>query len=145
MLGHQLPASLPFEAFWDTLPEFFAWFERDIAPTAPERFPVRSDEEVVSAPARNLSVDAREMGILEIIRFAATNRLCVRLDYNEATYLIEPFSLRRTLDGSLILCAIQTDTRECQRYRFDQIQTVEVTDQTFRPQYAIELIVCEAV
>ena len=32
MLGHQLPALLPVETFWNALPEFFAWMETGIAP-----------------------------------------------------------------------------------------------------------------
>ena len=32
MLGHQLLALPPVEAFWDALPEFFAWLETGIAP-----------------------------------------------------------------------------------------------------------------
>ena len=32
MLGHQLPMLPPFEAFWSTLPEFFAWLEQGATP-----------------------------------------------------------------------------------------------------------------
>ncbi len=37
---------------------------------------------------------------LEVIRFGAANRLCIDLDYQGVIRRIEPYSLRRTQEGS---------------------------------------------
>jgi hypothetical protein len=52
--------------------------------------------------------------------------------------LIEPYSLRRSRDGNLLLAAIKTATGEVRTYRLDRIESVEVSTRPFRPRYAIE-------
>jgi hypothetical protein len=49
---------------------------------------------------------------LETIRFAASNHLCVKLGYHGTQRIIEPYSLRRTQDGNLVLHAVRVDNRE---------------------------------
>ena len=66
------------------------------------------------------------------------NHLCVELTYNHSTRLIEPYSLRRTKDGNLILHAVKVQTGETRSYRVDRIQGIKVTTQTFHPRYEIE-------
>jgi hypothetical protein len=79
------------------------------------------------------------MGIpLESIRFAAVNHLCVELGYDRSVRLIEPYSLRRTKDGNLILHAIKVETGEGRSYRVDRIESVKVTKRVFKPRYEIE-------
>ena len=75
---------------------------------------------------------------IEAIRFAAVNHLCVELGYDGRKRLIEPYSLRRTREGHLILHALRLPDRGHRSYRLDRIQSVRVTDQIFRPVYAIE-------
>ena len=75
---------------------------------------------------------------LESIRFAAVCHLCVELGYNGTKRIIEPYSLRRTEDGNLILHAIKVDTREPRTYRVDRIQSIKVTTKPFKPVYQIE-------
>lgn len=139
MLGHQLPTLPPFETFWTALPEFFAWLERGATPAVPARIPTGMGEEVVRAPARGLGMEAGRAGFLEIVRFAAANRLCVDLSYGGSVRRIEPYSLRRTLDGKLVLHTVRADTGEHRRYRVDRMQGARATDQAFVPKYAIEL------
>ena len=81
---------------------------------------------------------------LEIIRFAASNRFCVELDYTDEqgkrdVQIIEPYSLRRTQAGDVILYAVGNDTQAQCIYRIDRIRRARATHQTFSPQYAIEL------
>ena len=137
MLAHQLPVLPPFEEFWDELPKLFDWLEGKFIP-----------EELVVAPA------GKEKGStwqpptvvwnwgsplpLESIRFAAVSHLCVELGYNGTKRIIEPYSLRRTEDGNLILHAIKVDTREPRTYRVDRIQSIKVTTKPFKPVYQIE-------
>ncbi len=47
MLGHQLQALPPVEAFWNALPEFFAWLETGIAPVRPAAYRMAAEGEVL--------------------------------------------------------------------------------------------------
>jgi hypothetical protein len=76
---------------------------------------------------------------LEVIRFAAANHLCVDLKYDGTRRLIEPYSLRRTRDGNLLLYAVKHNTGEDRSYRIDRIQGAQSTNTFFNPRYAIEL------
>jgi len=141
MLGHQLPALPPFASFWDELPEFFAWLEApaDLMLAKAERVPV---EEALFRPAVGA---LRREGIagssfLETIRFAAANRLCVDLTYqNEMARRIEPYSFRRTLAGEVILHAVMREDGQPRTYRFDWIQGAKATNESFTPRYEIEI------
>lgn len=139
MLGHQLPTLPPFEAFWSALPEFFAWLEQGVALVVPAGIPGGVGEEVIHAPLRGLGFEGGRAGALEIVRFAGSNRLCVDLTYDGTVRRIEPYSLRRTQEGNIVLHAIRVDAGEHRSYRVDRIQSAKATDQTFIPKYAIEL------
>ena len=106
MLGHQLPAVPPIESFWSAIPELFTWLHGSIASSPPTPMPIGPDEEVVSA-----SLTSQELGMdaptLERIRFAAANRLCVDVGYQGDVQRVEPYSLRRTRDGDVVLCACE--------------------------------------
>jgi hypothetical protein len=80
---------------------------------------------------------------LEAIRFAAGNRLCVDLAYQGSVRRIEPYSLRRTGAGEILLFAIRSDTGDSRSYRLDRIQGAKVSDQNFSPRYVIELTLTE--
>jgi WYL domain len=75
---------------------------------------------------------------LEVVRFAGVNHLLIELGYNGSTRLIEPYSLRRSSAGALLLYGIRADSREIRCYRVDRIQSVKATTQPFQPVYAIE-------
>jgi len=139
MLAHQLPALPPLEAFWDVLPDFFAWLERGIMPVSPAAYIGAGDEELIRERTLRLPVSGTAQSYLEIIRFAASNRLCVELQYQGSMRRIEPYSLRRTSDGNIILHAHNLDKGEHRSYRVDRIQGARVTNQTFVPRFAIEL------
>ena len=64
---------------------------------------------------------------LEIIRFAASNHLCVDLGYQRGVRRIEPYSLRRTRAGDILLYAAKTDTGEPRSYWLDRIESVQAT------------------
>lgn len=139
MLAHQLPALPPVETFWEALPAFFAWLEGERALQAPAAFAGGAGEELILERTQRLPVSGEARFHLEIIRFAASNRLCVELDYQSSTRRIEPYSLRRTLDGNIILHAHNVDRNEHSSYRVDRIQGARVSAQTFIPRYAVEL------
>jgi predicted nucleotidyltransferase component of viral defense system len=139
MLAHQLPVLPPFEQFWRELPEVFDWLYRAVKKAAAPaissgRYQV---DETWHAPA--MAQAWHTTAPLEVIRFAAANRLCVDLRYNGTQRLIEPYSLRRTKDGNLLLYAVKHNTGEDRSYRIDRIQGAEATNTPFTPRYVVEL------
>ncbi len=145
MLAHQLPMLPPFETFWDELPDFFAWLATGHAPRPLAAYLGGGGEEVIrtriiSFPA-SVPVHARPtmQAHLDVIRFAASNRLCVDLLYQGSTRRIEPYSLRRTLADNVILHAHNRDKNAHRSYRLDRIQGARVTNESFIPRFAIEL------
>lgn len=75
---------------------------------------------------------------LETIRFAAANHLCVELAYGGSRQLIEPYSLRRTRDGNIILHAVKHDTGEDRSYRVDRMEGASTRRAPFVPRYSVE-------
>jgi hypothetical protein len=147
MLVHQLPALPSFESFWDELPDVFAWLYEAMPRAQLSAVPVSAREPVDVAwrpPA--MATSWRTLGVsapLEIVRFAAANRLCVALDYqNEQgrrdVRMIEPYSLRRSIAGNLLLMAVKAATGEIRSYRADRIVGATATQQSFIPKYIIE-------
>lgn len=53
--------------------------------------------------------------------------------------IIEPYSVRLTSAGDLLLFGVKSDTGESRSYRLDRIGSATVTRQAFRPRYDIEL------
>ncbi|MAW86458.1 MAG: hypothetical protein CMJ42_08010 [Phyllobacteriaceae bacterium] len=144
MLAHQLPELPPVASFWDALPEFFAWLAGTAAPTMPAAYRMAEGESVIRERTLRLPVSGRVQSDLEVIRFAAANRLCVELDYidergRRSTRLIEPYSLRRTQDNNIILHAWNVESDAHRSYRVDRIQGARTTNRSFTPRYAIEL------
>lgn len=138
MLAHQLPQLPPFQQFWDELPALFGWLEGGAAPVEPASIPLRADDDGVWTPPPTVWLWGGGAPV-ESIRFAAANRLCVELGYLNSKRIIEPYSLRRTKDGNMLLYAVKADTGEVRGYRVDRIQSIKVTQRPFTPRYAIEL------
>jgi predicted nucleotidyltransferase component of viral defense system len=139
MLAHQLPALPPFDAFWKALPEVLAWLRGETAKSVQTAIPTGkiAVDETWRPPAM---ADAWHLAApLERIRFAAANRLCVNLRYNDRYRVIEPYSLRRTQEGNILLYALRHESQELRSYRVDRIQGAEITQTPFVPQHAIEL------
>jgi predicted nucleotidyltransferase component of viral defense system len=144
MLRHQLPTLPPVQSFWDALPEFFSWLTGTAAPIAVAAYPVAAGEEVLRVPAGVIRIAGRSTPAIEVIRFAGANRLCVDLDYvndqgQRRIRTIEPYSLRRTQAGDVLLHAVRVDVQEHRSYRVDRIQDATVTDRIFSPRYLVEL------
>lgn len=139
MLAHQLLVLPPFEQFWQELPEVFDWLYRAVKKAAASAiFSGRYQVDETWHPPPMAQV-WHTTAPLEVIRFAAANRLCVDLRYNSTQRLIEPYSLRRTKDGNLLLYAVKHNTGEAISYRVDRIQGAEATKTPFTPRYIIEL------
>lgn len=139
MLRHQLPELPPVDSFWDALQEFFAWLESGFAPKIPASYPGVPGETILREHTVRLPLRPALQSHLEIIRFAAANRLCVDLDYQGSTRRIEPYSLRRTRNENIILHAWNIASDAHRSYRVDRMQGAQVTNQVFTPRYAVEL------
>jgi predicted nucleotidyltransferase component of viral defense system/DNA-directed RNA polymerase subunit RPC12/RpoP len=145
MLSHQLPSLPPVEAFWSELPALFAWLEAGRQAAIPAAFPLMPGDIVIRPPAGTISVPGMaSTAPLEVIRFAASNRLCIELDYVDmqgvrSARVIEPYSLRRTQAGDIVLKAVRAVDQLDRTYRVDQIRGARATQRTFTPRYAIEL------
>lgn len=140
MLGHQLPYLPPFETFWAELDDVFAWLEGRVAVPVLEPIPDRGD---VSPwrPARYMTT-WRTGAPLELIRFAGANRLKVVIDYGPergrvGPRVVEPYSLRRSLDGNLLLF-VRNDHGQLRSYRVDRIRGASIEPETFTPRYRVE-------
>jgi predicted DNA-binding transcriptional regulator YafY len=76
------------------------------------------------------------------VRYAGANRLKVEIDYRPeqgrvGPRLVEPYSLRRTRDGNIVLFVVN-DRGLLRTYRVDRIAAVRPTTQTFTPRYRVE-------
>jgi len=137
MLGHQLPALPPLAPFLEELPLLFAWLEGSVEEMVAGTIAYGSDEDETWSPPP--SVSTWGMGVpLETVRFAAANHLLVELAYDGRTRLIEPYSLRRTRAGNLILHAERADGSGHRSYRVERMQGLRTTTTPFRPRFPIE-------
>ena len=144
MLDHQLPQLLSFETFWAELPDFFSWLEAKLEIRATAPVGGRSGEVPIYASQPLPRMAAVPSGSMGRIRFAAANRLLVNLDYEtldgrRSSRLIEPYSLRQSSEGNILLYAARDDSGRPRAYRVDHIRGATVTDRTFVPRYTIEL------
>ena len=138
MLAHQLPVLPDLEQFWNEIPNVFRWLYGEAEkPTFGVLAADRPTDNSWQPPAMVFAWRAAVP--LESVRFAAANRLCVNVRYQDSWRLIEPYSLRRSMDGNLLLCAVKHETGEPRTYRVDRIQGVEASKTPFTPRYQIEL------
>lgn len=139
MLGHQLPVLPPVADFWNELPEIFAWITSGAEAPRRARIEPGSTDITIRSRVLPISIPTSARSPLEIIRFAAANRLCVDLRYDGSIRRIEPYSLRQSSEGNYILHAIRSDSGQHRSYRVDRVQGASVTSQSFAPRYLIEL------
>ena len=146
MLAHQLPELPPFDGFWAELPDVFDWLHGRVDQPVMVGFAVGTDTDISwRMPAMASSWRGLGIGVpMEVIRFAAANRLCIQLDYRKVSGertqpVIEPYSLRRTRDGNYLLYGVKADTGEDRSYRVDRISGATVTQRSFTARYLVEL------
>ena len=139
MLAHQLPALPRFIQFWQVLPEVIEWLQGTVSKTVKTAIPVGNQAIDTSWRPPAMVRAWHTATPIERIRFAAANRLCVNLYYQNKYRLIEPYSLRRTQDGNVILYALRHESKEWRAYRVDKIQGAEITQTSFVPVHAVEL------
>jgi predicted nucleotidyltransferase component of viral defense system len=144
MLGHQLPLLPSVDLFWQELPEFFRWLNGAVVLPLLPAHPLSVNSTALHGPVGSIRIPGRSTPFIEVIRFAASNHLLIDLDYrddqgNRKTRPIEPYSLRRTSDGNIILCAVNAENQENRSYRIDRIQGATILNRGFTPRFQIEL------
>jgi hypothetical protein len=158
-LRHQLPVLPPVSDFHGALEETLAWL-LDASGAAPALSPVtiaasevtvRVPRFTMPTPARRLGRGAAFAGNLELfgsrmdrIRYAARNRLLVRVTYHGVMRIVEPYSVRQPRTGNLLLYVheVQRGTGAgggIKAFKLNEIASAEVTNAAFTPQYLIEL------
>ena len=110
-----------------------------MTPAEPATYLLAAGETLLRERTLRLPVPGRVQSYLEIIRFAASNRLCVDLEYLGSVRRIEPYSLRRTRDDNIVLHATRASDGGHRSYRIDRIQGARATRQSFIPRFAVEL------
>lgn len=93
---------------------------------------------------RVIGVPAGAQSYIEMIRFAAANRLLVEIDYRDkegkrSTRAIEAYSLRRNQAGEVRLMAVRAEDGQPRSYLLDSILGVRSTQTPYSPRYPIEL------
>ncbi len=144
MLGHQLPSLPPVDLFWTALPEFFHWLAGAVVQPPLPSHPLGVGARLMGGSAGSIRIPGRSTPFIEVIRFAASNHLLVELDYRDedghrATRAIEAYSLRRTRDDNIILCAVNVEKQEPRSYRIERIQGATILNRSFTPRFQIEL------
>jgi len=142
MLSHQLPQLPPFGDYWAALDEVFAWLASPppVAPPLRRAEFVRDLDPVWSAPR---GMTTWQSGApVELIRFAGANRLRVVIDYRaedgrQGPRTVEPYSLRRTKNGELLLFVVN-ERGFLRGYRVDRIAGARVTAESFLPRFLVE-------
>lgn len=136
---HELPALPPVDEFLGALDKLFAWIGGQ-EPVVLESVPTREAlEPTWVAPPTITRWPAGAP--LEQIRFAGNNHLLVELYYQGSRRFIEPYSLRQSKAGHLLVYATKHATGEVRAYRADSIEGVRITNIPFQPRYSIELSV----
>ncbi len=144
MLAHQLPSLPALDTYWDSLPAFFDWLEGKDVQERVSLDSVSGEGQAYRPLYGQLGLRALSGSSLEIIRFAASNRVCVNLDYTDnsgrrSTRVIEPYSLRRAQNGNILLYAVRTEDGQVRAYKVNQINDASTTNRVFVPRYRIEL------
>jgi Nucleotidyl transferase AbiEii toxin, Type IV TA system len=152
-LAHQLPALPPIDRFLTDLRDSLTWWmEPSRAPAGPARLPISEGVTVtpqrfpVTSPTELLRARGTLAGeqALERVRFAARNRLCIELTYDGIRRLAEPYSLRRSTQGNLLLYVYELTrqgrrTDQLKAYNVARIRNVAVGAQSFAARWAVDL------
>jgi predicted nucleotidyltransferase component of viral defense system len=158
MLAHQLPALPSLDEFLSRLPDALSWLS---SPTQASQQVGTLRSEAIEGPAavalESLRVAAgeaivrpsrerreRPVGSLDVIQFAGAGRLLLQFTYHGHQRVVEPYSLRRPRTGTLLLYGFEqrkngVPTSDVRAYKVDELQSLRVLEQSYRPRYVIEL------
>jgi len=162
-LSHQLPVLPPVESFLNDLHSELSWWidARDIiqplytiqGTDGEEILPRVHFPTIQGVYARNLGIGKKISSIsgpadwganIDLIRYAARNRLYASFNYNGLRRLVEPYSLRRPGTGNLLLYVYEAKKGDepgggIKAFKINEISNVTITQEVFQPKYIIEL------
>ncbi len=137
MLGHQLPQMPPIETFFERFESLLAWLEKPTVVPVSALAPSSAEGEVV-AP---LGLDVWGCDTpLEVVRFAGVNRLMIEFTYSDRSRVAEPYSLRRSSTGKLLLYAFDTAAGAIRAFDVTKISDLRVSRQAFTPRWRVEFV-----
>jgi hypothetical protein len=137
MPGHQLPAMLDFESYWNEIPLLFEWLEGIVGPEELVSTATGKDTEIGRYPQPDSHAWSGQ-SVLELIKFAGMNHLCAEIDAKGESILVEPYALRRADAGWLLVRVIERESGVEREFQVDRIDQVRVRAEHFSPKYAIE-------
>ncbi len=136
MLAHQLPQLPPMESFWNDLRPFFDWLNGNIQEE--KLVPVSNQDETIFHPGR--IINARSVNsILHRIRFAAANRVCIKMVYTNKLRTIEPLSFRQAKNENRLFYGFHREDNQTKAFILDRIQSVEVTNIPYTERHPVEI------
>ena len=136
MLEHQLPALPSVASYLDELENLFLWLDGELDVQA---LPAADLTDTVDESWRPPPLISTWGGApVEGVRFAAANLLLVKMGYKDELRIVEPYSLRRSRAGDIILYARRPEEAIVKAYRVDRIQSIEVQRDVFEPLYPVE-------
>jgi hypothetical protein len=134
--------------FWTRIKQLFRQPARQTrAPARPvraptpmqtQRMPVYSPQPVVPAPVTPPVGPLDSATIIERIYQAARLHVLLNIKYNGVPRLVEGYSFREKRTGRLFYGFCYKDGR-INSFKIEKIESIELTNQTFIPRWAIEL------
>ncbi len=142
MLAHQLPSLPPPEGVIARLEGALAWLTPEVA-AASAVIPSQELQPVAARPNETLVAPApsklwRTPIPLETIRFAGANRLLVEFIYKGKRRTLEPYSLRRSSLGNLLLYGWELESAQIKAFDVAKMSGLRTTERTFIPRHAVE-------
>ncbi len=138
MLAHQLPNLPKLDDLLFRLPALLRWIDEPAA-VLPEMAlasaPIPAGESLVAATGIQYWGSALP---LEVIRFAGANRLLIGFVYDGIRRLLEPYSLRRSSAGNLLLYGWEQGSTHIKAFNIAKMREVQSTDIAFQPRYRVE-------
>jgi len=139
MLAHQLPSLPPLDDLLKRLPPLLGWLDK--VARVVSKIPLQTAVSGSSEHSVNLSSGLYYSNThlpLERIRFAAANRLLLSYVYKGKQRKAEPYSLRESKDGVILLYAWDGGPT-IKAFKVNEMQNVNATSEAFSPRYQIEI------
>ncbi len=137
MLKHQISILPPLDHYWNELPGFFSWVYGKELVSVLQEVPKGKDTAHWS-PGR-LTVITPLSAYVDRIQFAASNRLCISLRYNNEVRTVEPYSFRTSKADARLFYGFELEAGQIKCYRLDRFQSVDILSETFNPRYMVEI------
>lgn len=144
MLAHQLPALPLVEAMIARLGAALTWLNPPSQATVAAAVPTPALTRLPSSPVETVLAPAPSSVwgapvALETVRFAGANRLLVEFIYSGKLRTLEPYSLRRSSRGNLLLYGWELQSSQIKCFDVVKMSGLRTTNRTFAPRFAVEL------